>query len=278
MKLQAQVTVITVAYNSEGVLPSMVASVPPGVPIIIVDNASRDKSALRQMAERPGVRLIELEDNKGFGVACNVGAAAARTEFLLFLNPDAVLREGCLDALVDAARRYPDAAAFNPRITHEDGSVHFKRRSNLLPRREWLPRKWPAKESELPVLVGSAIFIAKLKFDAVGGFDPQIFLYYEDDDLSLRLRKQVGPLVFVPQAEVMHQGGSSTARSVEVARIKGYHLGRSRMYAVKKHGKAWGRSLAVLDAVFGAISPLVLLSKRKRAKQWARLSATFENL
>jgi GT2 family glycosyltransferase len=278
MKLQDQVTVITVAYNSEGVLPSMVSSVPLGVPIIIVDNASRDKSVLRQIAERPGASLIELEDNKGFGVACNIGAAAARTEFLLFLNPDAVLREGCLECLIDAARRYPYVAAFNPRITNEDGTLHFKRRSNLLPRREWLSRKGPAAEGELPVLVGSAIFIAKSKFDTIAGFDPQIFLYYEDDDLSLRLRKEVGPLVFVPQAEVMHQGGSSTARSVEVARIKGYHLGRSRIYAVKKHSKGWGRTLAVVDALLGAISPLVVLSKRKRAKEWARLSATLENL
>jgi GT2 family glycosyltransferase len=278
MRSHAQVTVITVAYNSEGVLPSMLASVPPGVPIIIVDNASRDKSALRQIAERPDVRLIEQDSNRGFGVACNLGAAASQTEFLLFLNPDAVLRPGCLEAFVDAARRIPDAAAFNPRITHEDGSLHFKRRSNLVPRQEWLPRQWPENERELPVLVGSAIFIARSKFDAVGGFDPQIFLYYEDDDLSLRLRQEVGPLLFVPQAEVMHQGGASTTRSVEVARIKGYHLGRSRMYAVKKHGKAWGRSLALLGAVLGAISPLVLVSKRKRAKEWARLSATLEYL
>ena len=123
--------------------------------------------------------------------------------------------------------------------------------------------------------------MVKSQFDSSQYADVKVsatFLYYEDDDLSLRLRKNIGPLVFVPQAEVMHQGGSSTARSVAVARIKGYHLGRSRMYAVKKHGKSWGRSLAVLDAVLGAVSPLVLLSKRKRAKQWARLSATLENL
>lgn len=272
---QDWVTIVTVCYNSEAVLPAMLASVPEGARVIIVDNASKTRDGVRAIATRHGARLIEMDANMGFGVACNAGAAAAETEFVLFLNPDAALRPGALEALRDAARRYPQAAAFNPRITHEDGSVHFKRRSNLLPRREWLPRGWPEAEGEVPVLVGSAIFITKANFDAVGGFDPHIFLYYEDDDLSLRLRRAIGPLIFVPGAEVMHMGGASSARSVAVARIKGHHLGRSRVYAAVKHGVAWGRTAAVFDAVLGAVSPLVLISKRKRAKEWARLAATW---
>lgn len=273
-----EVTIITVAYNSEAVLPAMLASVPQGVQVIIVDNASCEQEALRDLAQAHGARLIALAENKGFGVACNIGAAAAQTEYLLFLNPDAALREGAVAALMAAAARHPQAAAFNPRITHEDGSVHFKRRSNLLPRRDWLPRKWPEKEGPVPVLVGSAIFISKRNFDAVAGFDPQIFLYYEDDDLSLRLRERCGPLIFVPAAEVMHMGGASSARSVAVARIKGHHLGRSRVYTAIKHRVAWGRSRALLEAGLDAVSPLVLLSARKRAKAWSRLAATWQGI
>ena len=273
-----QVTVITVSFNSEAVLPSMLSSVPAGMPVVIVDNASKDPASLRQIAEQHAARLVELEQNLGFGVACNAGAALATTDYLLFLNPDAVLRPGATEAFLDAARRHPEASAFNPRITHEDGSLHFKRRSNLLPRSEWLPRKGLEQEGVLPVLVGSAIFISKQKFDEVGGFDPNIFLYYEDDDLSLRLRRTVGPLFYVPQAEVMHAGGVSSARSVEVATLKGRHLGRSRVYASVKHGVPWGRTKALRDAVLGAISPVVLLSARKRAKEWARLSATLRSI
>ena len=271
---QDEVTVVTVCYNSEAVLPDMLASIPDGVRVIVVDNASRDRVAVHAIAAQHGARVIEMERNAGFGVACNAGAVAADTEFLLFLNPDAMLRPGALDALREAAQRHPEASAFNPRITHEDGSVHFKRRSNLLPRREWLPRRWPAAEGEVPVLVGSAIFIRSAHFMAVGGFDPHIFLYYEDDDLSLRLRHEIGPLMFVPGAEVMHMGGASSVRSVAVARIKGHHLGRSRVYTSVKHGVNWGRSRAVFEAALGAISPLVLISPRKRAKEWSRLRST----
>lgn len=271
---QDWVTIVTVSYNSESVLPVMLSSVPEGARVIIVDNASNDRALLHKIASQHGARVIEMERNAGFGVACNAGAVAAETEYLLFLNPDAALQPGALDALREAAGRHPAAAAFNPRITHEDGSVHFKRRSNLLPRRAWLPRGWPVQEGEVPVLVGSAIFMTKANFQAVGGFDPHIFLYYEDDDLSLRLRKEIGPLIFVPGAEVMHRGGASSARSVAVARIKGHHLGRSRVYAAVKHGVRWGRLAALRDAVLAALSPLVLVSARKRAKDWARLRAT----
>lgn len=274
----ALVTIVTVSYHSEAVLPAMLDSVPDGVRVIIVDNAVRAGSGLPELAQARGADLIPLDANKGFGVACNIGAAAAETEFLLFLNPDSVLRENALEALITAAERHPQAGAFNPRITHEDGSVHFKRRSNLLPRRDWLARAWPVSESEVPVLVGSAIFVRRRNFNAVGGFDPVIFLYYEDDDLSLRLRSACGPLIFVPTAEVMHMGGASSARSIAVARIKGHHLGRSRIYAVVKHRVPGGRRRALVAAVLDAMSPLVLVSARKRAKAWARLGATWAGI
>lgn len=274
----ALVTIVTVSYKSDAVLPAMLASVPDGVRVIVVDNAAQDGSALQDLAQAHGASLIALDANKGFGVACNIGAAEARTDFVLFLNPDSVLGEGALEALIAAAVRHPQAGAFNPRITHENGSVHFKRRSNLLPRRDWLPRRWPEIEGEVPVLVGSAIFISRCNFEAVGGFDPLIFLYYEDDDLSLRLRTTCGPLIFVPSAQVMHMGGASSGRSVTVARIKGHHLGRSRVYTSVKHGVAWGRSRALLEAALDAVSPLVLVSARKRAKAWARLGATWSGI
>ena len=271
-------TIVTVCFNSETVLPRMLASVPEGVQVIIVDNASSNITAIRQIAADHDAALVELTENKGFGVACNIGASKARTEFLLFLNPDVEIRPQALEALRDAAARYPAASAFNPRILNESGTMSLKRRSNLLPRAEWLPRGKIDDDCEVPVLAGSAIFVRKSDFDAVGGFDPLIFLYYEDDDLSLRLRRERGPLYFIASAEVMHTGGASSARSAEVARIKGYHLGRSRVYCSIKHNTPFGRTKATAKALLSAMSPLILFSKRKRAKDWARLEATIKTL
>ncbi|MEQ3709055.1 glycosyltransferase, partial [Tateyamaria sp.] len=112
----SSVTIITVSYNSMAVLPAMLKSVPKGTPVVVVDNASSDTDPLKALTDEYGATLQLNEGNVGFGPACNQGAAKAETEFLLFLNPDAELQDGALDALLEAAKTYPDASGFNPRI------------------------------------------------------------------------------------------------------------------------------------------------------------------
>ncbi len=258
-------TIISVCYNSTAVLPAMLSSVPAGVAVVLVDNASTDSAALAPLAESHAARLIRSPENRGFGVGCNLGAAEAKTEFLLFLNPDAQLLDGAIAALEAAMDRYPKASAMNPRITEADGSAYFKRRSVLLPRKDHMPRGWPDADCEVPVLSGAAMFIRRRDFEAVGGFDPKIFLYHEDDDLSLRLKAERGPLMFIRDAAVRHIGGSSTARSPESAAFKAWHMGRSRVYAGRKHGQPTGLVSAALEL----LSPATLFSARYRAKKWA---------
>lgn len=273
-----RVTVVTVAHNSLAVLPGMLASLPPGAFCVIVDNASTDQDALAKLAEQHGAELIRNDDNRGFGTACNIGAARADTEFLLFLNPDARLEDGALEALVAAAETYPDAVAFNPAISEANGRPYFKRGSVLLPRSEKLPSGWPEADRVVPVLTGAAFFVRHAAFEAVGGFDPAIFLYHEDDDLALRLRAQCGTLMFLRDARVMHDAGNSTVRSPQSAAFKAFHMGRSRVYATRKHHLPGAGRKALLSAVAQLISPLTLLSARKRAKQAAFLRGVWQAL
>lgn len=266
-KASERVTVISVCYNSMEVLPAMLASLPAETPVVIIDNASTDRISVEEAASARGARLIRNDENRGFGVACNQGAALAETEFLLFLNPDAAVATGALEALVEGAGRYPDAAAMNPRIEEANGSAYFKRSSVLLPRAVRLPRGWPERDCEVPVLSGAALFVRRADFEAVGGFDPRIFLYHEDDDLSLRLRAERGRLMFIREALVRHQGGRSSVRSPKVAALKARHMGRSRVYAARKHGQRFAETRALGSAMLQVVSPLVLLSRRKRAKQ-----------
>ena len=265
------VTIVTVSYNSLHVLPQMLGSVPKGTPVVVVDNASSDEESLADLCAAHGARLIRNKQNRGFGVACNTGAAAARTEFLLFLNPDARLTTGCLERLVKAATEHPKTSAMNPRMAEPDGSPFFKRKSYLMPRSEWMPRGWPDRDREVSVLSGAALFVRRRAFEAVGGFDPAIFLFHEDDDLALRLRAQCGPLMFIRDALVQHGGGSSSARNAEIAALKAWHMGHSRVYAARKHHQSFARSRALTQALLQLISPVVVFSRRKRAKQFALL-------
>jgi len=266
-----RVTVVTVTYNSLRVLPRMLESVAETTKVVVVDNASDDAQTLADLCKTHGARLIRNPRNLGFGVACNVGAEGVDTDFLLFLNPDAALMPDTLDRLVAAADRYTNASAMNPRIAEDDGSPFFKRKSYLMPRSEWMPRGWPEADREVTVLSGAALFVRRRDFEAVGGFDPNIFLFHEDDDLALRLRSECGPLMFIRDALVQHGGGSSSARSPEIAALKAWHMGHSRVYAARKHGQPWARTRAIGQAFLQILLPVTVFSRRKRAKQWAFL-------
>ena len=268
-------TVVTVTHNSHAALPELMASIPGDVPVIVVDNASADVSEVKRIAASHGARLICNKENIGYGRANNQGAAEAQTELVFFVNPDVILLDSTLGCLADASRSYRQASAFGPAIQLEDGKQSFRRYSLLAPGRESLSspkRGWPKFDQEVPVLSGSALVVRKRDFDSVGGFDPEIFLYHEDDDLCLRLKANCGPLMWIRKARVTHAQGQGSGTALSTYRLKGYHMGYSRVYASVKHGVP----MAFERAVFSAIGELLLLprlvSARRRAKSLAYLS------
>ncbi|MCU0832209.1 MAG: glycosyltransferase family 2 protein [Rhizobiaceae bacterium] len=267
--MTSRTSIITVAYNSSAVLPAMLASLPRDTEVIVVDNASSDHSA--DIATAAGAQVIRLQANRGFGPACNAGAAMAKSEFLLFLNPDAELDGDALGELEAAADRNPHASAFNPAIAGRDGRPYFKHRSVLLPRGQWIGRGWPQQDAAIPVLSGAALFCRRACFGTVGGFDERIFLYHEDDDLALRLKAECGPLLFVRSALVRHLEGNGSPRSAEVAAFKAWHMARSRVYAQRKHGVPHAFPRSLLAAAGKLLSPAIIVSRRKRAQALAFL-------
>lgn len=265
------VTVVTVAYNSSHVIARMLASVPTGVPTTVVDNRSADLERLREICGQHGAALVESDRNLGFGAGCNLGAESANAEWLLFLNPDAELAPDAIDRLMAAADRYPAAAAMNPRLILPDGSQYFMRRSYLLPKSAWLPRGSPKADREVTVLCGAAMMVRASAFARVGGFDARMFLYHEDDDLSIRLASTEGTLMFIRDAVVRHGGGASSGDPAKVAAFKAWHMGRSRVYGAVKHGRPFARSRGIAHALLQLCSPAVAFSHRKRAKQMGYL-------
>ena len=181
--------VVTVTFNSSTVLPRMLETIPSDVPVTIVDNGSGDADEIAVIAKRFGSHLVCNKENLGFGRACNIGASNVNAELVFFLNPDAVIVDRAIEHLIRASRDYPHASAFGPAIKTGIGRPYFRRSSVIAPIKWRLPRGWPDQDTEVPVLSGAALAVRKLDFDSVGGFDPKIFLYHEDDDLCLRLKE-----------------------------------------------------------------------------------------
>lgn len=272
-------SIVTVSYRSASKLSEMLKSVPTSIPVFVVNNAPDEKDDLQNLCARHSqVSLIENTKNIGFGAACNLGARATRTEFILFLNPDTKLKEGCIEALELSADTYTQAVAFNPAMSNALGKPIFKRSSVLLPRHMHLGRGWPNESRKVNVLNGAALFVRKEAFDLVGGFDENIFLYHEDDDLSIRLSKDIGELMFIREAEVTHLSGHSTARNAEIAALKAKHMGWSRVYATRKHGIKFSGYHAVISALSQILNPALVFSKRKRAKQFAFVNGVLSAL
>lgn len=271
-------TVISVAHNSNDVLPDMLASIPQGTQIFVVDNATKDLQGLRDICAKFNATLIENGENKGFGYACNRGAERANTDFLFFLNPDAILQPDTIAELVAAMGRYPKASAMNPRIALANGDVQFHHRSRLMPISEYMPHRWPDQDAEVTVLMGSAMFVRRREFEAVGGFDENIFLYHEDDDLSRRLRAERGPIMFIRAAFVTHLAEKSSGSSNETFYFKRYHQARSRVYAARKHGRSGPFTIALIGGILAMLAPDMIYSPTRRAKSWGILRGVLSTL
>ena len=261
----SNVSIVIVSFRSEEALSNLLPSIPLECEIIIVNN---DSPLPKKIKEIRNLFEIINSENKGFGSACNIGVKAATKDYVFIVNPDTVFENNTVIKLLQLSEKMPEASAFTPKIFNQKKLESFKRRSILLDKNKWL-KTHPSKVSEIPVMGGAAIFIKKEIFIRIGGFDERIFLYHEDDDLSLRLKNEIGPLIYCPDTSIVHIGGNSSSRSPEIAKLKGFHMGRSRVYAMKKHMVKNYRFKCLFLALTQLFSLQMLFSKRKRYKYFA---------
>ncbi|MBP2157870.1 MULTISPECIES: glycosyltransferase family 2 protein [Asticcacaulis] len=226
-------TAVVVTYNSAAVLPACLTALHrAGVRAIVVDNGSTDDSAV--IAAAMGAIVIRNRRNLGYGRANNIGVRAATTEHVLICNPDATVSPEAVSALLEAATTYPEAGLYAPRIIEPDGREYFKTGGFLNP---------GPKASESPVgdvctlmVQGSCLMMRRDLFLDMGGFDENIFLYYEDDDLCRRLSDRKRAIVYVAAARVWHLRGGSSALSPGLIALCRYHQSWSKVYIARKYG------------------------------------------
>jgi N-acetylglucosaminyl-diphospho-decaprenol L-rhamnosyltransferase len=224
-------TVVTVLHRSAPELAALLASLErhlPGRQLVVVDTGPDDGGA--ELARRHGAEVVALPENPGFGPANNAGVALARHEVTALLNPDIVLPDDGLRHLADAARRHD--ALHVPALRNPDGSP--QRSAHPVPggALELLPGLLPGAalpgrlrrraepwrpDGGGPRAVGWAIAAALVArtatLRALGPFDPDAFLHYEDLDLCLRAAERGAPTILHPGVVVAHTGGHSTGRS-----------------------------------------------------------------
>ena len=271
----SNVSVITVSFQSKAALISLFPSIPENVELIVVNNSSdSDLEGLQKIKKFKEITNLE---NKGFGAACNIGVREASKDFIFLINPDTILHKNCISNLINAVDEIPNASAFTPKIIGKKNKEAFKRRSVLLDKKKWL-KKPPNEVSEIPVMGGAAMFLKKENYLKAGGFDENIFLYHEDDDLSMRLKEEIGPLVYYPKALINHQGGNSSSRNPYIAALKGFHMGKSRVYSMRKYNVKNYRIKCFSIAIMQLFSFEMIFSRRKRSKYYAFFRGVIDEL
>lgn len=233
--LPPELTIVIVSYNTVSILKECLVAVYTHsnhlrTEVIVMDNASQDDSVKMVQAEFPDVKMIVLQENLGFGVANNMGVVAATAPYIMLLNSDAIMLSDTGDYLVKLMAQHADIACVAPRVVLPNGEPQPKvfgyapNAWRVFTQSVGLNRLFPKIDffggidseyrqgeiTEVGWLSDVCLLMRREDYLNVGGFDAQFFMYCEDIDLCVRLKKQVGKLVLVDVPEVKHYGGASS--------------------------------------------------------------------
>ena len=244
--------IIIVSYNARADLVHCLLSVkknPPSIShdIVVVDNASSDGSV--EAARRiPGVRVIEMGRNAGFSAANNAGIRATNGRLILLLNSDTLVPPGAIDALIASLERTPGTGIVGPRLVDGEGRPELSFGNTISPLNEWRQKRrtpdWIARQTVREQVVdwvsGACLLVRRTDAERVGLLDERFFLYTEDVDFCLAIRRLGLKVLFTPSAEITHLRGRSRASMPEASR-QAYR--RSHIAFYEKHHPLWTPAL-----------------------------------
>lgn len=221
--------------------------------VTIVDNGSTDGDIEACIPPDLPVRVDRAHANLGFAAGANRGARQGAAPYILFLNPDARLVPGALQAALAAFDRSRAIGIVGLCLLDEDGRVSrtcsrfptaraFAARSLGLDRLPWFQRlkpfmeDWPHAESGIvDQVMGACIVLPRKLFDDLGRFDERFFLYYEDVDLAKRVQLADRISWFEATGAAYHVGGGSS-KSIPGRRL--FYILASRLAYGRKHFRA----------------------------------------
>lgn len=221
--------------------------------VVVVDNDSKDDSLeLAQRLNYDKLEIIKNSENLGFGKACNLGAKNSQSDFILFLNPDAMVYEDTFHKLFDYIEKNDnsDVVVYGAQLISDDGNIQrtcarFPNLSNFLVKVLGLNKlnskyfetyhleEWNHNETkQIDHVIGAFYLIKREIFNSINGFDERYFVYFEDLDLSKRVHDSGYRTIYLSEIQAYHKGGGT---SEQVKALRFFYSTRSSLIYSFKH-------------------------------------------
>jgi GT2 family glycosyltransferase len=277
MELPPPLSIVVVNYNTRELLLECIGSVldstqSTSAPIVVVDNASTDGSLEATRKAFPQVRTIANTANRGYGAACNQGLRSSSSPFTLLLNGDAQVTPEALNALWEVMVRHPRCGAAGCSLINSQGEELKNTWNFLNPLNQAFEQLGPMRKLNIRIfrrthrpipdcdsidcsvdwIEASCVILRRAALDEVGLFDEQFFMYSEDEDLCLRLRKAGWTICYTRAGVAVHHGGASTMQNRGEMLI---HFYSSQMRFLLKHHRR------VTASAYALLMKLVLEAK-----------------
>jgi GT2 family glycosyltransferase len=275
------VSAVIVTHNNKEWLarsiPSLLEQSMTSLEIIVVDNASLDHAHEYVHSKFPDVKVVRLKTNKGFGAGVNAGMRAAKGEYILVANEDMIFAGDYLKSLVEVMERDLTVAVCQ-------GTTYFYKRKKEVQSRGLFfnlsgvlvgDKNQASVSGKKPVEIFSATapFLTRKEFvEAVGGFDEDFFLYFEEVDVCWRIWLNGRRVVFVPGAKAYHVGGGSTSKLPQEFILKESIKNRIQSY-LKNLGFERLIIALIIQVIIYSAGWMVLFLRGNFAQSWAILRA-----
>lgn len=250
--------------------------------IIVVDNNSTDESIEKLNEIFPNVKLILRNVNDGFGGGCNEGAKYAKGKYLVFANPDTIIKDNVFASMMNYMEKNKDVGMCSSSFYDFEGNIRHtfgdfpgiysefleamgrgtNERLNKFLRSKELKL---GKPFEVDWITGAFMFFNKNCFDEIGGFDTNYFLYYEDVDIQYRLKNAGYRIICLPNIKVYHSSNASV-KSEKGEDIYYYNLHRSKMIYCYKHFNFYKRNFIRIIQIIGVFFRISILYVRASFK------------
>ena len=238
MNIYNEITLIIVCFNSYKLIQKNLSEISK-FKTIIIDNSKSDE--IRLLVEGiKNIKYIKTIKNLGYGKGNNLGVSESKTPFILILNPDILVQSESIEILYKAYFNYENIGILAPALydnsnnRRSNGGLSYINREKIS-KKNILINQTAEGNTCYQFAVGCAFLIKKDFFDEIGGFDKDLFMYFEDNDLCDKTIDKNKSIIEIPKSKMIHLQGLSADNSfLQSCKLSIIHKVSEYIYYKKK--------------------------------------------